>query len=402
MGTQGEGASPQAVRYSRMLIFSKLCSSSPMWQGVQYRIEDVVATLTDARMIFSRPQRAPMPSSLSRCVVNDGKRRLGVAPRTPLWVGSRMGPTAVGTPHDLFCAAFRCPHEVAHLHRLKGWREQVRRARCLTIQPRNWEVQESADYLRVLADFDEVDGRNPGPVPEIAALCRPAPTFMGPAVDAPRGPCPAAGAACPRRLRTRAPQRPHRARPCSASWKNGLSSLYETRGDSVVRERREHRALQSNLIQRSKLLRFRVTDSPERHARTGGDEVQSARFLERVAGGAVLLGSRARTPEFEAAFDWPDVVIPVALDEADMAGVLADLSPEPDRLAAVRTEIAKNRPRGHDWLARWSHVPCSNELPPLAQLQQRISGLKARADKVDLPAEGRTPARRCADQELIG
>ena len=185
-----------------------------------------------------------------------------------------MRPTPVSTSHGLFFAVFRLLHQIAHLHRLKGWRERSRRAVCLAIGP---------------------------------------------------------------------------------------------------------------------FLNHRVNDSPERRAQTRGDDALSTRFREGVAGGSVPLGSRTRSPEFEAAFDWPDVVTPVACDEHDTAGVLADLSSQPDRLAAVRTQNVRNSLRRQDGSARWSHVPGASGLPLTPPLEQRIVKHKARADTVDLPSEGSRP-----------
>ena len=89
-------------------------------------------------------------------------------------------------------------------------------------------------------------------------------------------------------------------------------------------------------------------------------------------------------------------------NDQGMAGVLAGLLRECERLAVVRTKNARNSPRGHDWSARWSQVLCSGELPRGIYLRQRTAVLTARADMVDLPAEVRTPTRRCMHEDLIG
>ena len=89
-------------------------------------------------------------------------------------------------------------------------------------------------------------------------------------------------------------------------------------------------------------------------------------------------------------------------DDQGMAGVLAGLLRECERPAVVRTKNVTNSPRWHDWSVRWSQVLCSSELPRRIYLRQRAAVLTARADMVDLPAEVRTPTRRCIDEDLIG
>ena len=114
---------------------------------------------------------------------------------------------------------------------------------------------------------------------------------------------------------------------------------------------------------------------------------------------AAPLGSSTSGPEFVAAFGWPDV-IPVAYDEHDAAGVLADLSSQPDRLAAVRTQNIRNSRRRHDGSAGWSQVPDASRLPLTPPLQKRIVPPRARAGTVDLSGDGSTMPH--ADQEPIG
>ena len=382
------------ARDSRVLVFSQRRIESPVWQALQYEFEDLLATWDDVQILSPLAQRAPLSSSLSRRAVNGTKHRLGWERRSPPWVFPSTRPVEVHTEHDLFFAVFHFAHQISHLHRLKGWRERSRRAACLIIELWSPDVQDNADYLHLLSQFDQVYVCNPHSAAALRALGL-QPQFMAPAVDAVRASPHPLG--LPRILDVynygRAAPLPHAALMRLVE-EDGLSYLYETRGDAVVIDHSEHRALLANMMKRSKFfLTFRVNDSPERQARTGGDEALTTRYFEGMAGGAVLLGSVTRSPEFAACFDWPDAVVPVAYDETDMRGVLSDLSAQPDRLARIRTNNVKNSMLRHDWSARWSTVLAQNELAPTAELQGRIALLEARANATDLAAEGLAGAR---------
>jgi hypothetical protein len=304
-----------------------------------------------------------------------------------------MRPTAVSTDHDLFFAVFHFPHQISHLQRLKGWRERCRRAVCVVMELWSPDVRDQADYLRLLADFDAVFVWNPNVLEAVTALGLPRPLSMVPAVDAVRAsPQPLLP---PRVIDVynygRTALRPH-ASLLRLVEDQALTYLYETRGDAVVSDHQAHRALVANMMKRSKyFMAYRVNDSPERQARTGGDEVLSTRYFEGVAGGAVLLGSRTRSEEFDATFDWPDAVVPVPYDETDMRGVLDMLAGQPDRLAAARTANVRNSLLRHDWSARWSQVLDAAGLAPLPALAERRCRLEQLAATVDLPAEGWRP-----------
>jgi hypothetical protein len=380
---------PTTVRDSRVLVFSQRNIARPTWQALQYEFEDLLTTFDDVRLVSPQGQRAPTTSSLSRRVVNGTKHRLGVPRRSPIWVAPSMRPTSITTSHELFFAVFHFPHQLSHLERLHGWRERSRYAVCVLMELWGPDVRRQADYLRLLSQFDAVFVWNPNVLGSLTGLGLDRPLSMVPAVDAIRAsPQPH----LPSRVLDvynygRTAPSPHTALMRLVE-EQGLTYLYETRGDATVEDHQAHRALVANMMKRSKyFMAYRVNDSPERQDRTGGDEVLSTRYFEGVAGGAVLLGSRTLSEEFDRTFDWPDAVVPVPYDETDMRGVLQDLAREPDRLAAARTANVRNSLLRHDWSARWSQVLESVDLAPTQEVLARRARLSALADTVDLPPD---------------
>lgn len=360
---------------------------------MQYEFEDVLRSIDDVQLLspYGQPETAVSP--MGRRAVNAARQRLRSARPLPTWATPSMHPTSITTDHELFFAVFHFADQLAHLHRLKGWRERSRHAVCLIIEAYSGDLHKDADYFQLLREFDEVYVCNPSTISGVQALGLRPPTFMPPAVDALRF------APLPRRpLRVldfynygRVAPVPHQAL-LRLVEEQGLTYLYDSRGNATVPNHVEHRALLANMMQRSKFFfAYRVNDSPERRERTGGDEVLTTRYFEAAAGGTVMLGSRTQSPEFDACFDWPDVVVPMDYAEQDVEGVLRALSAEPERLSAIRTSNVRNSLRRHDWLQRWTDITSSAGLSPTVQMQERHEQVEALASIVELPPEGLVP-----------
>lgn len=148
---------------------------------------------------------------------------------------------------------------------------------------------------------------------------------------------------------------------------------------------RQHRLLLASLLQRSRYFianRSRINE-PEH---TGGHEEIAGRFYEGAAAGAVMLGEPPNTDQFRSQFGWPDVVIRMPFECPDVARVLAELDADPQRLARIRHENARQAALQHDWNHRLDTVFKTvglNPTPAMCERRRRLDELAARPPQTD-------------------
>ena len=380
----GTGARPGSEqRDSRVLVFSQRALHTPTWHAPQYEFEDLLVGLDDVDLLAPTGQRRGETSRISRRVVNGTLRRARLPRRTPGWRWPSVRHTRVVADHDLFFAVFHHPYQVSYLHRLHGWRDRCRAAVALLVEVWSPDLEANADHLKVLRRFDVVYVANPAVIPGLVALGVPA-RLMPMAVDA--------LAFCP------LPHRPARVIDCYSYGRSsqethrallrlveeeGLTYLYDNAGGDTLANRLEHRSLLANMMKRSEFfLAYRINDTPGRLARTGGDECLSTRYFEGAGGGAVLLGSRPRSEDFDLCFGWEDAVIDIPYDCLDIGDVLADLRSRPERLAAARANNVRHSMTEHDWVYRWQRVLVESGLSPSEAMVERQHRLGAIAAQV--------------------
>lgn len=376
---------PSEQRDSRVLLFSQRNLHAPLFQAMQYELEDLLVDMDDVDLLAPPLHDHAELSRATRRVLNGGLRRFGRPRHTPPGNRPSMRQMTVTAEHDLFFAVFHDGYQLSYLERLTGWRERSRRAVCLLMEVWTPAVARDRDYYTLLRDFDAVYAFTPEAGPALVAVGSPVPDFLPAGVDALQS---RPGPHHPRRLidvysygRTSATLH---SQLLQQAQEEGLTYLYDTTSRGEVLNHREHRALLSNLMKRSTFfLGHRINDSPDRRERTGGEESLSTRYFEATAGGAVVLGSEPQTPSFRQCFDWPDAVIPLPYDSHDVAGVLRDLADQPDRLEAARAAGVAAGLLRHDWAYRWGRILSDSGLSPAPGLVRRQEQLaQAAAESV--------------------
>lgn len=364
-------------RDSRVLVLSQRNLHGPLWHAAQYEFEDLLLCLDDVDLLAPGPVPYPRLSSVSRQVLNGSARRARLGRRSPPWPIPSMRPTRVEGQHDVFVAVFHHSFQLAYLHRLRGWRDRCAKAVCILVEAWSPSLGEDEDYLRLLADFDEVYVFNPRTVPALSALTgrlvRPLPLAVDAVLFSPLPLLPERVLDC--YSYGRVSETVHTAL-LQAVERDGLTYLYDSVSGGVLPDSRAHRRLVANMLKRAQFfLAHRINDSPDRRLRTGGDEALSTRYFEGAAGGAVMLGSAPDAPEFVECFDWPDAVIPVPYDSRDIVDRLVELRRRPERLASIRADNVRNSLLRHDWVYRWSRILEDVGLPATEQMQTRKARL---------------------------
>lgn len=380
-------------RDSRVLVLSQRNLHRPLFHALQYQFEDLLTSLDDVQLVAPLAHPHPDVSSLGRRVLNGTLRRARWPRHSPPGNRPSMQPMRVTTEHDLFFAVIHDAYQLSYLNRLDGWRERSRRAVCLLMEVWTPGVARDADYYAMLRQFDAVYAFTPAAAPRLVQLGAPPPQFLTAGIDA---------------LQSRpGPRAPKRVVDVYAYGRTspvvhrqlldlvddvGLTYLYDTTADASVPDHAAHRALLANVMKRSRfLLAHRINDSPERRERTGGEESLSTRYFEASAGGAVILGSRPRTPAFDECFDWPDAVIDLPYDGTGVAEVLHELAAQPERLALARAAGVQAGLRRHDWAYQWERVLADSGLQPAPGLTRRYEQLAEAAEAEAAMTTARLP-----------
>ena len=118
---------------------------------------------------------------------------------------------------------------------------------------------------------------------------------------------------------------------------------------------RQHRDLYASVAKRSRyfVVAPAKMDDPDH---TKGESELGYRYFEGAASGAVMIGQSVDGEHYRELFGWPDAVISIRSDGADVAEVLADLDANPARAAAIGRRNAAEALLRHDWVYRWKKI----------------------------------------------
>lgn len=150
----------------------------------------------------------------------------------------------------------------------------------------------------------------------------------------------------------------------------GGSGSYQKQRTFRVANPRQHRLLLASVLQRSRYFlasRSRINE-PEQ---TRGHEEIAGRFYEGAAAGAVMLGEPPNAEQFRSQFGWQDAVIRMPFDCPDVERVLAELDADPQRLARIGHENARQAALQHDWIHRLDIVFRTVGLDPTPAMRER-------------------------------
>jgi hypothetical protein len=145
----------------------------------------------------------------------------------------------------------------------------------------------------------------------------------------------------------------------------------------------EARLITLNYIKRSRYFIAYRHAVGTKAVEAAGEEAIPSRMFEGAAGGAVMLGSAPRCPEFHELFDWPDALIEIPSDSNDVRAILAELDRNPKRLDRARHLNTTQSMRRHDWVYRWEHVLNTLGFEAPQKVKARKAQLEALAAETD-------------------
>jgi len=354
-----------------------------------YEFEDTFAAVTDAHRIDATGLPALEFSrrayKLARLASGSPKlaRLLAPYPRNRIVLEREF---------DLFFPVFSHAHELYSLATFPNWRQRCRKAACFISEV--WSDMLPEYLLELLSAFDHVFIGHRHPVKEVARITGRPCTYLPLAVDVLRF----APVSCDQtrpievcNIGRRSPVT-HQALLDDAEQRQSFY-YYDTVAASGadlkhrtfrVDSPHEHRHMLATLLKHSRyyIANRSYVNRPEFTA--GRDEI-SARFYEGAAAGTVMIGEAPRSEEFQQQFDWPDAVIHVPFDSADIGRILVHLNGDPERLRALRRNNVREAAQRHDWLHRIQVVFDTLGLAPTEKMRARVKRLDQIASLASAP-----------------
>lgn len=365
-------AAVRSVDGPRVLVYSKRNIIVGKWNALQYEFEDVGAELGLAQIVAPRlGEQTPFSRVVHRIDRGLGGRR----------TLENIEEVPITGDYDLFFAYFAFPSDIAHIQRLKHGRERCKQAVCYIGEHYTHEEPQNRRYLELLREFgfDRVYVLNPVPKESIASIVGCPVEFMGHGVDAMR--FSAYPLVPPRTVDLyqygRRSDVTHEA-ALAMVREDGIFYIYDTVFNVPLEDHRAHRMLIAETLKRS---RYFIAYRPgENRDKASSDDPLSSRYFEAIGGGAVLLGSRPRMPEYDKCFPWPDATIAIPFEAHELREIIADLDAQPGRIATARMNNIVQTLRNLDWVYRWAQILDQAGLPVTPAMRDRIAALERLAD----------------------
>jgi hypothetical protein len=359
---------------SRILMFSQ----RNIFPNVTYRLglyefEDIVQEVDRVDLI------APYPTGWFKY----GTRVANRLAADYAWsINPGIPVTRPAREYDLFVAVVQFPKDLQHVESLRGWKTRCRTSVCWMNELWLSEFHKYRYFLRLLCQFDYVVVHWAGTVAPLRKLV-PGKCFYQPyGVDAELF-CP-----YPRSAERvidvysigRRSEVTHRAL-LDLTERQNLFYVYDSLQGYTVASAREHRRLTANMAKRSRyfLVNPGKVNAP---GETQGQVEFGNRFFEGAAAGTIMIGETPQNDRFAEVFSWPDAVIHMPFDSADIGQVIRQLERDPDRQARIRRTNVTETLRRHDWVYRWEAILRAVGLEPLSELANRKARLAALARTV--------------------
>jgi Glycosyl transferases group 1 len=357
---------------------------------VAYEFEDTFAAVADCRRIDATNQSTLEFSrrayKLARITFGSPglARRLAPYPRSKVVLQSDF---------ELFFPVFSHAYQLYSLAMIPNWRQHCRKAACYITEIGSELLPEY--LLELLSNFDHIFLNYRHYIQDVARITGRPCTYLPLAVDVTRFSPFSSDAPRPIDVCNIGRRSPvtHQALLEMAEQQQRMFYYYDTvaaSGDKLkdrtfrVDSPHEHRRMLATILKHSRY--FFANRSYINRPEAGHEEI-SGRFYEGAAAGTVMIGEAPRTKEFERQFDWPDSVINVPFDSPDIGRTLADLNADPERLAAVRCNGAREAALRHDWLHRIQVVFDVLGLTPTEGMRARAQLLDKIASRFDRGAE---------------
>jgi hypothetical protein len=362
----------------RVLVGSHYNDGMTLYNASIFEFCKIIAETSHAD-IAAPPELQNGPSRALVSVLSNGRRAIGRT-RLPL-----LKPTDISDDYDFFFYVCMQPRNLSGLRAIKNWRARARKAAVFILETWSSRLANEKAYLEVLDSFDHVFLFNQASVSNVQAYTSTPCSFLPAGADClTAAPDPADGArpidvySMGRRSEAAHRQLFEMAR------KSEIFYVYDVGSGLRVHDFEQARFLTLNYIKRSRFFIAHRHAVGTKAQEAAGEEAIPSRMFEGAAGGAVMIGSAPRCPEFTELFNWSDAVIEIPSEPNDMRSILAELEQDPERLRQASLQNVTQSLRRHDWIYRWDYVLRTlglNTPDGVGSRQARLSALAATAER---------------------
>lgn len=363
----------------KCLVVSTFNLERMPWSGVLWEFANVISQIEDTEVVAPenrfRQDNNPdaMPPLRKRIIPKIRGLRL-----------PRMEPVNVERDYDLAFYVCQFSQQLAEMSQIRNWRSRAKKSAVFILEGWPAKFKLHARTLAALDQFDHVFVLNGSSIPDLARYTSTPISQLSTATDllvttpitdnVPR----VVDICCIGRNDPAA-----HAKLLDYCRERGLFYHYDVWRNLHVKDGWDAvRRFNADLIRRS---RYYIVWDPAHGAasRPGADgsQVLSTRYFEGAAGGAVLLGSRPDCPEYHAAFDWSEAVIPLG---DDPGSVISMLDSDPQRVERIKANNIRQSLLRHDWAHRWRQVLETLDLEPTPQHLAREEMLASLSMTVDV------------------
>jgi len=358
-----------------------------------FEFEDVIAEIDAAEFLSPRFAFGTLRHRITK----------QIAYHTPVVINPGVEIKRIRKTYDLFFAVCGNPTDLQLLQALGDWRSKCRKAVCLIDELWVRQLRDYRRFLSMLKQFDLVALYYSRTVESLASQIGVPCIFLPPGVDAIRF-CPYPNP--PKRVVDvysigRRSEVTHRAL-LDAVKRDNIFYLYDSLAANQVLNPTEHRLLFANVVKRSRyfIVNPGLIDQPE----TRGEQIEIGnRYFEGAASGALLIGVRPSNGQFSKCFDWPEIMIDLPWDSAEIAHVIREFDTDPSRQTSIRSRNIEHCLLRHDWLYRWKAILDAvgmEELPQAQTRKDRLLRLAALVADASQPSPTAPSAQRSGPTTL--
>ena len=123
-----------------------------------------------------------------------------------------------------------------------------------------------------------------------------------------------------------------------------------------------------------------------------------SRYIEGVAAGCVLLGSRESTPAFDTFLGWEDAVIEMPFDCPNPPEILRLLDGQADRLREISIRNVRQALEGHDHVHLWGAIVDRLRLSEDYQMSRRQEEVARKLNEFGYPTRHAVQRRQQDEQ----
>lgn len=343
-----------------------------------YEFEDTILEMDQADLI------APEAIQSQR-IVTGIKNRLSYRSQAARYLPTGLKQVKLGQDYDLFFYSIAHLRDLNALDAVRSWRERSASAICWIQELWIAHLDQHAALLDRLNEFDFVICSFAGTAEALKGRLK-VPVHAIPwgldAVHFCPWPNPPERAIEALGIGVRHPNT--HAALIEHADRTGSYYSYETiSGRAEMTDYRAHRKNYVGQLQRSRYF-FSYIAKIERPEERALQTEFGLRYIEGMAAGAVILGSKIDSDAFREHLDWEDSVIDVPYDCAEIDKVIESLNSDPERLAAISQRNVVTCIKRHDHLDRWRRVL---ELAGLEATPQ-MSARQIKLDELEALAQG--------------